>query len=347
MLLLPPRVLPGPVGAVSHVERLSCQVFSVLLCLVASGFAGTLDVPPKKRIAVLNFDSPTLGVGARSGLLGANSENVGKGVSAQLIQKLIQGGRYTVIDRSALEKLLKEQPDREDDRVDPYRMATRIGQLLGLDAMVIGAITRYGPDDAHTTAGQGLSPSGVHTRKSKAFVEISAQVLNMSTGETIAAFRGAGESSRSALITTVRGHGHSTTSSEILSSDFVETLFPEATRNAIDELATQLNAFADRIPALHISVEGLVAAVDGDVLTVNVGVRSGIRLGDQLQLYRYHLGSSDLRNEDASLSAREPVGFALVTEVGRDFAMATFSGAVRAQVGDRVQVIHDSGPLAH
>src|SRR5215469_11441748 len=75
---------------------------------------------PKKRVAVLNFDNPDVGADAPSGLFGADSGDVGKGVSAMLIQKLVQGGKYTLIDRSALEKLLKEQSELESDRVDAY-----------------------------------------------------------------------------------------------------------------------------------------------------------------------------------------------------------------------------------
>ena len=64
---------------------------------------------PKKRVAILQFDNPRLASEAPSGLFGADGENVGKGVSLQLIQKLLPSGKFVIVDQSAVEALLKEQ----------------------------------------------------------------------------------------------------------------------------------------------------------------------------------------------------------------------------------------------
>ena len=89
-----------------HLQSLGLvAVFSLLACVADHG----QQAVPRKRVAVLNFDNPSLGPGAPSGMFGADGGDVGKGVSVLLIQKLVEGGKYTVVDRSALEKLLKEQ----------------------------------------------------------------------------------------------------------------------------------------------------------------------------------------------------------------------------------------------
>jgi curli biogenesis system outer membrane secretion channel CsgG len=194
------------------------------------------DAPAKKRVAVLNFDNPSLGADAPSGLFGADGEDVGKGVSALLIQKLIEGGKYTVVDRSALAKVLKEQSEEEKDRVDAYGMAARVGRILQLDAMIVGAITQYGPESKQANASGG--GFGMHTRKSKAYVEITAEVLNISTGAIMADFKGTGESSRVGEISIMSSRGHAKSSVEILGSEFVESLLPEATSSA-DRRATR------------------------------------------------------------------------------------------------------------
>src|SRR5579863_7352421 len=94
---------------------LGCAVVLLALC---SGVARGQENAAKKRVAVLNFDNPSISADAPSGLFGADGEDVGKGVSILLIEKLVQGGKYTVVDRSALEKLLKEQSNPEGERVD-------------------------------------------------------------------------------------------------------------------------------------------------------------------------------------------------------------------------------------
>ena len=312
-----------------HAAAIACLM---VFCAGARGQEEAL----KKRAAVLNFDNPDVGADAPSGLFGADEENVGQGVSAMLIQKLVQGGKYTLIDRSALEKLLKEQSEAESDRVDAYGLATRIGRLLGLDAMIVGAITRYGPESKLANSGGG--GFGVHTRKSKAYVEITAEVLNISTGAIMADFRGAGDSSRLGEISIMSTRGHAKGSMEILGNEFVESLLPEATNNAVEQIATQLNGFAEKIPALQTSVEGQVAEVAGTVLTLNVGKKSGFRIAQQVEILREAPPAP--RSSAAPDAPRLPqrIGLATITELGEDYATAIFSGSANPQVGDRIRL---------
>jgi curli biogenesis system outer membrane secretion channel CsgG len=305
------------------------------------------EVAPKKRVAVLNFDNPNFGSDTPSGLFGAAGEDVGKGVSAQLIQKLVAGGRFTLVDRSALEKALKEQNDADSDRLDAYEMAARVGRMLSLDAMIIGAVTRYGPDEKHKAAGGGVFSTGMHTRKSKAYVEITARVLDISSGKILAGFTGAGESVRSGEITTVSRGGHSKSSLEILGSEFVESLLVEATSNAVDQIAVQLNLFADKIPAPRIAMDVLVAEVSGNTLTLNAGRKSGLQVGEQVEILRDRPAVGGAANSGIFPRVAAHIGLATVTEVADDYATATFSGSGQVQVGDHVKAKELSRDLPH
>lgn len=232
-----------------------------------------------------------------------------------------------VIDRSALEKLLQEQSEASASSADAnaYVTASKIGQLLGLDAMIVGAITRYGPDDNRPTGGLGLH-SGMRTRKSKAYVEITARVLNITTARIAGEFHSTGESARSGEVATISGKGHGS-SSEMLSSDFADSLLGDATTHAVDQLAAQLNAFAEKIPPLQIAYEGLVAEVTGSTITLNIGKKSGVKPGDQVHIYR--------QLPDSPTPIREFIGFATITEVRDNFSSAVFSGPSSSpQVGD-------------
>ncbi len=313
-------------------------------CIAAAGWllvwccvGQAQEAAPKKRVAVLNFDNPNFGSGTPSGLFGVAGENVGKGVSTQLIQKLVAGGRFTLVDRSALEEALKEQNDADKDRLDAYEMASKVGGMLGLDAMIIGAVTRYGPEDKHTTGGGGAFSTGVHTRKSKAYVEITVRVLDISSGKILGGFTGSGESTRSGEITTISGRGHSKSFTEILGSEFVESLLGEATSNAVEQIAGQLNLFADKIPTLRIAMEVLVAEVSGNTLTLNAGKKSGLRVGDQVEIFRERPAASGAANSGTLPRVAEQIGLATVTEVADDYATAVFSGSGQVQVGDRVK----------
>jgi len=304
-----------------------------LACCAARG----QDEAPRKRVAVLNFDNPDVGADAPSGLLGADGGDVGKGASTLLIQKLVRGNKYTLVDRSALAKLVKEQSEVESDRADAYALATKIGRLLGLDAMIIGAITRYGPESKPVNVYGGSF--GVHTRKSKAYVEITAVVLNITSGSIMADFKALGESSRMGEITILSTRGHAPASTEMLGSEFVESLLPEATSSAVDQLARQLDAFAEKIPTLQIAVEGRVAEVAGNVLTLNAGKKSGLKIGQQMEILRETPAAPDSSAPSDAPRLPQKIGLATITELGDDYAAATFSGTGIPQVGDRARLV--------
>ena len=295
---------------------------------------------PKKRIAVLNFDNPETGADTPSGLFGGDGGDVGKGASAMLIQKLVQGGKYTLVDRSALAKAVKDQSEAESDRADAYALATKVGRLLGLDAMIVGAITRYGPESNQGKVhGRGI---GLKRRKSKAYVEITAEVLNISTGAIMADFKGLGESSRTGEISIMSdGRGQTKTAMEILGSEFVESLLPEATSGAVDQIAKQLNTFAQKIPALQIAVGGRVAEVAGNALTLNMGKKSGLIIGQQIEILREATAAPDSSASPNAPRLSKRIGLATITELGEDYATAIFSGPGVPQVGDRVRLVDD------
>src|ERR1700680_3111876 len=151
----------------------------------------------KKRVAVLNFEYGTVSSSAQA--IFGTDQDVGKGISDMLVQKLVQDGKYSVIERNALDKVLGEQNFSNSDRADAST-AAKIGAVLGVDAIIIGSITQFGRDDQHTNVGGGgyglgkFGLGGVGTSKSKAVVAVSARVINTSTAEIMAAVTGKGES---------------------------------------------------------------------------------------------------------------------------------------------------------
>jgi curli biogenesis system outer membrane secretion channel CsgG len=319
----------------------------LLLCSTACPQATT----PKKRVAVVNFEDDTDGGIAASGAFGADAKAAGKGISALLIEKLLQDGNYTVVDQSALRKALEEQNRSDGEDTDPYAMAARIGRMLGLDAIIVGRITRFGPESASKDAGSGHS--GMSTRKSKAYVDITARVLNMTTAEVIAVIPVTGESVRSGdvmRITVHAGHGQPKTTQEMLSSEFVDSLLSEATHSAVDKVAAQLDSLAEKIPTLTIEMDGLVAEVTGNLVTLNLGKKSGVRVGDKLAVLREVRAVTDPHSGGSTppvVEVVERIGEATVTEAGDVYSTAVFSGSGEVHVGDRVKSEASSQPPSH
>src|SRR5947209_7462418 len=160
----------------------------VLLSFLVPGAAAQ----HKKRIAVLNFEYGTVQTSVAA-VFGTNVD-VGKGISDLLVQQLVTDGKYSLIERNAIDKILNEQNFANSDRVDSST-AAKIGKILGVDAVMMGSITQFGRDDQNKTIGGGalggygskFGLGGVSKRESKAVVGITARLVDTSTGEILAA----------------------------------------------------------------------------------------------------------------------------------------------------------------
>jgi curli biogenesis system outer membrane secretion channel CsgG len=296
----------------------------------------------KHRVAVMNFDYGTV-QSSVSAIFGTD-QDIGKGISSMLIEKLVKDGQYSVIERAALDKLLAEQNFSNSDRANPTS-AAKIGQLLGVDTIIIGTITQFGRDDKHTNLGAGgygskFGLGGIGTKNSKAVVAVSARMVNVNTGEIISAVTGNGESSRGGTSLLGAGGGASGGGGgavDMGSSNFGNTILGEATRKAVDDMGTQLDASATKVPSVKLEINGLVADVTGNTLIVNVGKKAGIKVGDILDISRPVRVVKDPATGKVLKSITDKIGSATVTEVDDDSATATFSGAGAAKVGDAVK----------
>jgi curli biogenesis system outer membrane secretion channel CsgG len=311
----------------------------ILLLIASPCFA------QQKRVAVMNFDYGT--VRSNSAAIFGSDQDIGKGISDMLVQKLVEDGKFSVIERNALDKVLGEQNFSNSDRADAST-AAKIGKVLGVDAIIIGSITQFGRDDQHTNVGAGgfggygskLGIGGVGTKKSKAVVGITARLINTSTGEIMAAVTGMGESARSGTSLIGAGAGGGSGGGAALdmgSSNFGQTILGEAVKQAVTDTATKLDSAATKIPTVKVSVSGLVADVSGNTLILNVGSKAGVKLGDVLDISRQVRTVKDPATGKVLKSITDKVGSATVTQVDGDSATATFNGASAPKVGDVVQ----------
>jgi len=177
----------------SRMIRLICTLLLLAVTCTAQKDA-------KKRVAVLDFDYGTVQSYVYS-IYGSN-QDVGKGITDMLVESLLKDGKYRVIERKALDKILAEQNFSNSDRANPAT-AQKIGQILGVDAIIMGSITKFGRDDKSKSVGGlgigrgGFGIGGVKHNEAKAVCAISARLVDTTTGEILAAVTGEGESKRS------------------------------------------------------------------------------------------------------------------------------------------------------
>lgn len=321
----------------------SVSIAMLLLVSVLIPAAAAQAPAHKKRVAVLNFDYATVQTTV-SAIFGTNVD-VGKGISDLLVQQLVTDGKYSLIERNAIDKILNEQNFSNSDRVDSST-AAKIGKILGVDAVVMGSITQFGRDDQNKTYGGGVATlnkfgiGGLQKRDAKAVVGITARLVDTSTGEILAAVTGTGESQRKGTSLAGAGGANSTSANgayDMTSKNFSETIIGEAVKQAVTSMASQLDAKADALPTRKAEFSGLVADVSGNSIILNIGRSSGVQVGDTVTISRPVRTVKDPATGKVIKTVTSLMGNATITEVDADSATANYSGAAPAKVGDSVK----------
>jgi len=317
-----------------------------LVLLAASPVPAQEQPPPrKKRVAILDFEYGTV----RSyvaGLFGSDVD-VGKGISDLLVKHLVQDGTYSVIERKMLDKILAEQNFSNSDRANPST-AAQLGKILGVDAIIVGTITQFGNEDKNVKVGGGgggfggFGVGGFGRKKSKAIVTVDARVIDIDTAEILAVADGKGESTRSSASLLGGGGnwgGWGAGGVDFGSSNFQETIIGEAVKLAVESMSKGLIASNDRLKARTVVVEGLVAAVDAGVVILNVGAKTGLKVGDELSVERIGREIKDPATGQVIRRMTTKIGVVKVTEIDDISAVCALVSGTGIKVGDMVKTV--------
>lgn len=314
---------------------------AVLVYLLLFVFALTANATQrKKRVAIMDFDYATVH-SAVAGMFGTDVD-VGKGIADLLVKNLVKDGTYSVIERKSLDKILAEQNFSTSDRANPAS-AAKIGKLLGVDAIIVGSITQFGGENKNTKVGGGgggwggFGLGGVGHSKSKAIVNVDARVVNIDTGEIEAVAEGHGESSRSSTSLLGGGgnwHGWGGGNVDFGSSNFQETIIGEAVKQAVDQMSGEVVKGYEKVGVRTVKVEGLVAFVQPDKVVLNVGGKSGLKVGDQLTIERVSQEIKDPATGKVIRRMSSQIGMVQVTDLDEQSAEAKIVTGNGFKVGD-------------
>ena len=328
-------------------------IFAVFTAGIAVKDAKGQGAPQRKaRIAVLDFDYGTV-ESASAAIFGTNVD-IGKGITNLLVTNLVKDGTYSIIERAALDKILAEQNFSNSNRADATS-AARLGKILGVDYIVLGTITEFGAEKKSQNVGggggnwHGFGLGGVGHSNSAANVGITARVINIDTAEILATADGKGTSSRSGLSLLGGGgnwSGFGRGNVDFGSSNFQNTIIGEATKKAVDQLSAGLVGSAGRMPVRTFKGEGIIAAVDGGQIILNVGLKAGIHSGDSLDVLRIGKEIKDPSTGQVIRRLTTTVGTIRATDVDDASAICAPVSGSGFQVGDRVNFETTASPTS-
>ncbi len=293
----------------------------------------------------MDFDYAT--VHSNTAALFGQDIDVGKGISDLLVTYLVKDGSYSVIERKALDKIMAEQNFSNSDRANPTS-AAKIGKLLGVDAIIVGSITQFGNETKNTNlggAGGALGSFGLGGfghKKSKAIVAVTARMVDIDTGEILAVAEGKGESQRESTSLLGGGgnwHGFGGGNADFGSSDFQQTILGEAVKAAVEQTSSGVIAGKDKLVTRTVVVDGLIAAVDGGQIVLNVGGKAGLKVGDQLNVERVTREIKDPSSGKVIRRMSTTVGVIKITDVDDISSVATTVSGTGFKTGDAVKTV--------
>ncbi len=262
-------------------------LFLLVLLLAVSGFSA------KRRIAVLDLEDKAQGQhgGWRS---------VGSGMADAISTGLVKSGKFNVLERSKLDKLMQEQKLGASGAVTA-QSAAKIGQLLGVQYMVMGSVTEFGVKESKLGVG-GLGGligigGGIDTRTNTARVAMDVRLIDTSTGVSV-----------DLSIAPSLDFGK---------DGFDETVIGKAVRKAIDHIT---DVFAQAGAKMPWSAK--IIKVDGGKIWLNSGEEDGTQVGKEIAIFKK---GEDLVDPDtgASLGSSDTkLGTCKITKVDKKFSIA-------------------------
>lgn len=245
----------------------------------------------------------------------------------KLVEKLVATGRFIVLERDAMDALLKEQAIKEDNSGESQK-----GKIVPAQALIAGKVVDF--TLAKRGAGGGAYIPGVGTvggSVSEARVKINVRMFNVDTSEVIATESANGSASAAGFAYAGRIAGIFTSFGA-----FDKSPLGNATNKAIDQCVEKI---LKKVGAQPWSCR--VADWDSDAkeITINAGSLLGVSEGNKFDVYRITKIIKDPETGEILGKKTTKVGMIRVTSVDEKFSIAEVIEGSDFQTGDIVREI--------
>jgi curli biogenesis system outer membrane secretion channel CsgG len=309
-----------------HLLILLIFVLSLCFILPAQGAPDS-----RLRVAVLPFDDGS--IQGRDRWWGPDWQ-VGPSVSDELVTALFNSGKFRLIEREQVQKVLAEQNLANSGRIEP-RTAARLGKILGVQILIIGKVTEFSTDSAGAAVNnrRGI---GIGIKSNTARVTLDARMVDTASAEIKATASGHGEKIQTSL-------GLRVDFSEIRlgSNEFRRTNLGKALRDAVNDIAEQFAAKSSEISVVppHLphgnpmgnSRSGKVATIYGSKIYLNIGAQNGVQPGMQFKVYRVIKTVKDPNTGKIIDYITEPIAKISVVSVKQNSAICTIKTRINAK----------------
>jgi curli biogenesis system outer membrane secretion channel CsgG len=208
---------------------------------------------PKRRIGVIDFQNKAPYAQNR----------IGDTATDILITELVKSGKFIVVERDKMSKILDEQKLGQTGAIDPAT-AAQVGKILGLNAIVTGSVSQFG------VKSEGKDFLISQSKQQIVECTVDIRVVDTETGQVLLADSGKGVVRKASG--KFLGMGNQ--------SKYDETLEGEALRAAIVKFTDNIISQVNRKPW-----SCRVAAVEDGSIYLNAGQFSGVEVGQKLKVF--------------------------------------------------------------
>ncbi len=250
--------------------------FACALACPALAVDGTLT-GPKRAVVVDKFQSNSTFTAAYG------DWDIGGGLAAMLVTALQQSGRFVVLERASMDRVVFEQQLKANN-VANAETGPRLGETGAAQFVVIGAVTEFGVQDSGGgfNIGFGGSRGGnplnalLGTKHQEGAVAIDLRIVDTSTTQVVQTVK-----VREAISNTSMSVATDYRQMQIGGDEFSNTPLGAACRKAIEQAVGAIIATTDRQPW-----RALLVDYDGKEAVINAGRIAGVKAGDHFELMR-------------------------------------------------------------
>jgi curli biogenesis system outer membrane secretion channel CsgG len=228
--------------------------------------------------------------------------------------------RFIVIPQQDIDSILAQQRMGATGIINPDT-AAKMGEIMGLNAIVTGAVTAYSEAEEGTDFIVGKKKSQI------ARVTVDYRIVDTTTGVQLMADSGAGIYRKT--VATVLGAGTKAS----YDSDLRDGALRDALNKAMVNMMKQLG---------RRKWNGRVAQVDGGNLYINAGQKTGLNVGDKLDVFRPGKEIIDPVTKQKLGTTENKIGQALVqqNDIGdqMDLSIAVPTSGMGFKPGDIVKL---------
>jgi curli biogenesis system outer membrane secretion channel CsgG len=202
------------------------------------------DKSKRPTVAIMDFDYGTVGYHWWG------DYDIGKGMADQVVDAMLEDGSFRVIERKKLDTVLAEQDFSHSDRADPSAAKlSKLGKVLGVRYIIAGSITKFGGEEKNYGAGAlgGHKLGGFGLKKAKTEVNLTARMIDTTTGEILLSAKGEGVSNKGGGVKVGALGGGGGGAFSMSSSDYKASAIGEAQEAATKDLVAKIMAKKDRL----------------------------------------------------------------------------------------------------